>query len=44
MKRSALMKVYDHVNNKMGPGTLRLSVQGKHWNPTKEPIAFRNKL
>jgi DNA polymerase V len=44
VKRSALMKVYDHVNNKMGPGTLRLSVQGKHWNPTKEPIAFRNTL
>jgi len=45
-KRTALMKVYDSLNSKMGQGTLRLSVQGteKDWSPSKEPIAFGNTL
>ncbi|MEZ7838859.1 MAG: DUF4113 domain-containing protein [Flavobacteriales bacterium] len=44
VKRTALMKVCDSLNSKMGQGTLRLSVQGtqKKWNSNKEPIAFGN--
>ena len=44
VKRTALMKVCDSLNSKMGQGTLRLSVQGtqKQWNSNKEPIAFGN--
>ena len=44
VKRTALMKVYDSLNSKMGHGTLRLCVQGteKYWSPGKEPIAFGN--
>ena len=44
VKRTALMKVYDSLNTKMGHGTLRLSVQGteKDWSPRNEPIAFGN--
>ena len=43
-KRTKLMKVYDHVNRKMGEGTLRLSIQGNRniWGQKQDPIAFGN--
>jgi len=43
-KCSALMKVYDEINAKMGSDTLRLGVQGvsKKWGQKQEPIAFGN--
>lgn len=44
VKRTALMEVCDSINDKMGEGTLRFSVQGteKKWDANKEPIAFGN--
>ena len=38
------MEVCDSINDKMGEGTLRFSVQGteKKWDANKEPIAFGN--
>lgn len=44
VKRAKLMKVYDAINQKMGEGTLKLSVQGsdRKWARNNEPIAFRN--
>ena len=46
LKRTALMRVYDEVNMKMGKDTLRLSVQGPghKWGQNKEPIAFRTTI
>lgn len=43
-KRASLMRVYDHINNKMGSDTLRLGLQGVNakWGQKQEPIAFRS--